>query len=183
MRAAVERALGVRASLGLTGVAAPGDVVAAVAAAGLAYRDDRPYKGRIQGRFYRRTVCVRADLWPGQKMVVGAHELAHAVLGHAEGAFYAAGPPDVDDDEADAQAFAWTLIVGEPARTTDALTAQIQAAWRAGVPVDFLCAAGTILARGLLKARAARPATRSGRRSRAAAGSDPAPGPGGAAWP
>lgn len=182
MSVAVDRALGVRASLGVSGIASPADVLAAVGAAGLGYRDDRPYRGRIQGRLYRRTVCVRADLWPGQKMVVGAHELAHALLGHPEGAFYASGPPDVDDDEADAQVFAWALIVGEPASTMDGLTAQIHAAWVAGVPVDFLCAAGTVLARGL-RGRAARPASRTGRRSRAAAGSAPAPGPAGAAWP
>lgn len=177
MRPAVERALEVRASLGLTGVASRAHVAAAIAAAGLGYRDDRPYRGRIQGRLYRNTVCVRGDLWPDQKLVVSAHELGHALLGHADGAFYARGADDVGADEAAAQVFAWTLLVGEPADTLDGLTRQLHAGWDAGIPIDFLCAAATILARDLVRGPAAPSPRRSRPRARARAASGPEPPP------
>lgn len=167
-------ALAVRASLGLTGVASRADASAAIAAAGLSLRDDRPYRGRIQGRLYRNTVCVRGDLWPAQKLVVTAHELGHALLGHADGAFYARGAADVGADEAAAQAFAWTFLIGAPADTMDGLTRQLHAGWDAGLPVDFLCAAATILARDLVATGRAGPSPRrSSPRARGRAGSGP----------
>jgi hypothetical protein len=150
MPVAVRRALEARARLRIEGVATERQVDAAIAAAGLDLREDRPYGGRVQGRLFRDTVCVRRDLWPDQRRVVKAHELGHHALGHAEGGFYVRAADGRTDAEVDAQVYAWTLLIGRPAATLDGLTAQMQAASAAGLPVDFLCAVVSILAQRLL---------------------------------
>lgn len=146
------RALAVRRAQGIEGIATAEAVDAAITAAGLGLREDRPYKGRIQGRFFRRTVCVRGDLWPGQRLWVKAHELSHGLEATSDGPLYDRGPGgDLDDGAAElrAQVFAWTLLVGRPARTEAGLNRQLADASAAGLPLDSLCAAMTILARGL----------------------------------
>lgn len=149
MRGAVSRAMEARRSVGVERVATEEAVDRAIAAAGLGLRQDRRYAGRIQGRLFRRTVCVRHDLWPGQRLVVKAHELGHALLGHADGALFEQTRGGVDHGavEAAAQVFAWTFLLGRPARTLAGLERQFWRGHAAGVPLDFLCAGLTILLR------------------------------------
>lgn len=148
MLGAVRLALEARARLGVTGVATRADVERAIADAGLGLRTDRPYTGRIQGRLYRRTVCLRRGLDRGTARVVASHELGHAVLGHDDGFFLrpAVGASRSSSGrEATAQIYAWTFLLGRPAPTMDGLDDQIERGYKAGLPLVWLFTAASIL--------------------------------------
>lgn len=149
MLTAVARALEIRSRHGIEGVASEDEVDRAVAGAGFDLREDRPYEDRLYGRFFRGTVCVKRGLWPELRRVVKAHELGHGVLGHDTGYYLQpalGGEVPRGAAEIQAQIFAWTLLVGEPAPSADGLTAQMHAAHEAGVSLPFLCTAVSILA-------------------------------------
>jgi hypothetical protein len=143
LRTPIDRALAVRASLGLAGVATRADLEAAVAAAGLDLDADAPLQGNVYGLLDGDTIALKRRLWPSMALVVLAHELGHHHLGHvgapaALRAEVAAGMGRADaGGELDAAVFGWTLIVGAPARTLDGLTKQVHAAHAGGVPTDI----------------------------------------------
>lgn len=142
MLRAVNLGLTIRREHGIAGVATEAQVRAVIAAAGYGFRDDRPYRGRVQGRFFRDHVLLRRGLWPGRRRVVMAHELGHGLLGHDGDAFYRHDPPFGDrilGPERSAQVFAWTLLVGLwPDAATDQ-DAQFRRAVEDGLPLDVCC--------------------------------------------
>jgi hypothetical protein len=149
MLAAVTRALAARASLGIVGVATAPQAAAAIAALGLVLWFDADLEGGVYGLLYRGVVAVKKGLLPGTVLVVLAHELGHALCGHADGLYrpatLAGGPADSPEEEV-AQIAAYVFLVGAPAPDVDALSAQVQHAHdRGGVPWDFLCSVESIL--------------------------------------
>ncbi len=147
MLRAVARALEVRARQGITGVATEDQIDRAIRGAGLAIRDDRPYVGNLQGRLFRRTVCVRRGVSSGRRRSVKAHELGHHVLGHGDADAYSVrGRVLGARDEVETEIFAWTLALGRPSRTLRGLTVQMHRAHDAGLPLDWLCDVLSMLA-------------------------------------
>lgn len=148
MLAAVNRGLEIRARYGITGIATEADVRRAIADAGLVLWDDAPLEDGVYGLLYRGVICVKRGLLPGTRRVVLAHELAHHMLGHDGGLYRSgslAGGFAATGEEARAQVGTYALLVGRPAPTLAALSAQVVVAHNdGGVPWDFLCAAETI---------------------------------------
>lgn len=138
---AVHRGAAVRASLGVAGVATMADAERACAWLGVEREPDAPMPGRLYGVYYRGVVQVRAGLLPGTSLFVLAHELGHAVCGHARGAYRTpllGGGPEASPAEEEAQAFAFVFLLGEPGRTRAAIDAQLHAGVGAGLPVAWL---------------------------------------------
>lgn len=151
MKRAIREALRVRAALGVRGVASAHDVGRAVAMSGVDRLPDEPMPVGLYGVFYDGAMRVRAGLARGAALTVVAHELGHGVLGHAAGqcrdeTYLGFGG---DPHERSAQVFAYTLLLGRPARTHAGLDRQMRRAYRAGLPLRWLISALEILAPGL----------------------------------
>lgn len=146
MLQAVERALALRADLGVVGIATEAQIERAIEGAGLEWWDEAPLEGRVYGFLFDGVVYVRRGVTPGTRLVVKAHELGHALLGHDAGAFTAVhGGIPVSRHEQDAHAFAFAALLGPPAATGTGITRQIQAGGRADLPVGFLFTSGSVL--------------------------------------
>lgn len=145
---AVERALAVRASLGVSGVPTYAQLRRAARAAG-ARVWERPLGGPVYGLYARGVIVVGDHLLPGTKRLVVAHELAHHDLGHGAGAFTATdGRAPRSAWEAEAAVYSFALLLGRPADTLDGLTDQIQRGADAGLEsaAPALFAAASVLA-------------------------------------
>ena len=123
---AVDRALAVRASLGVRGVPTYRQLRAAARRAG-ARVWERPLGSPVYGLYAANTIVVGVHLLPGTKRFALAHELAHHDLGHAAGYFTATdGRAPRTAWEVEAAVYSFALLLGPPADTIDGLTDQIQ---------------------------------------------------------
>lgn len=149
-RRAVRRALAIRRELGIVGVATAEEVDRAIVAAGVRRWPDDAMPDRLYGAYYRGVIRVRRGLLPGTATYVAAHELGHAVCGHARGAYeapLAGGAPPEEAAEEEAHLFAFGLMLGRPARTTGGLDGQLHAGCEAGLPLPMLFEVVNVLAR------------------------------------
>ena len=150
MLGTVARALAVRSSLGIEGVATEQQVEAAIAAAGLELWDEAPLAGRVYGLLHDRVVYVKRGLLPATRRVVKAHEFVHHLNGDATAYYRPVAPfggPETRRGEWRAQVGAYALLLGQPAPDLPSLTAQVRWAHdHGGLPWDFLAAAVSLLA-------------------------------------
>lgn len=148
MLEAVARALEVRTKRGIAGVATRPQLREVARRAGVSVLERPIGGGRIYGFYAAGTIVLARHLLPGTKRLVLAHELGHAVLGHRMGAYADVdGRPPRSLQEAQAHAFGFALLLGEPAPDLDGLTEQIMRGDRAGLPAPGLFAAVSALVR------------------------------------
>lgn len=141
--AAVRRALLMRASLGVEGVATQADLDRAFERAGIVRWPDDAMPDRLYGAFCRGVVRVKTGLLPGTTLFVLAHELGHAECGHEQGAYVArliADGPETSPSETEVQVYAYVFLLGAPGRTRRAIDAQLHAGVAADLPLGFLFA-------------------------------------------
>lgn len=152
---AVRSGLRARADLGIVGVAGPDDAERAVGALGVERWPDAPMPGRLYGVYHGGVLQVRSGLFPGTRLFVVAHELGHAAMGHAGGAYTAplvGGGPEASEAEAEASVWAYAFLLGEPARTHAGLDAQLHAGFDAGLPLGFLFGCASLFGAALASA-------------------------------
>lgn len=142
MLTAVRRAAEARGEHGVAGVAGWPALARVARAARVEVLFGVDLRGRVWGMYYRGVICVRRGLAPGDQKLVVAHELGHAVLGHDGARFYRRDDRRWSPSGLELQAslYAWTLVLGRPARDEAGLDAQIAAGHRAGLPLDWLFA-------------------------------------------
>lgn len=150
---AVRRAAETRARLGVRGVATAEDAARAVADAGVERWPDAPMPGRVYGAYCDGVIEVRRGLLPGTALFVLVHELGHAALGHASGAYRSpllGGGPEASAAEAEAQVYAYVFLLGPPATTLAGLDRQLHAGCAAGLPLGFLLGCAALFGQALL---------------------------------
>lgn len=137
MRAAARLGAEVRERYAIQGLASEDDLDRALEGEGVLVAPPIALAGRLKAIRINDVIVLKAHLDSGWRRASKAHELGHFLM-HDFNAFYL-GVPHLDQlrnrYEREAQAFAGSLILGEPDEDIDD---RLRAAYDEGLPLDFL---------------------------------------------